>query len=179
MAVKQSPKPKSKFRLTAQVAIIIMIASFPVWMLFLGIWARHSNSTYFSLKESYDYSSRFPFAKDNSHVHFGYSAIYEGTALWKDVKTFPEFRDIEWKQIDEDYGALVRCYKFSKIHNSQVNSYIKNELWGHPKTSTSNLPLYDHRIYRGFFAEQKRESVLIEVFFDTDNNRFFYLFDAP
>jgi len=84
------------------------------------------------------------------------------------VKSHPEFKKFEWQKIDEEYGESFECYKFSKIHDSQVESYKQNKHW-------QRESFYVHRIYSGFSARPKggdRES--ISVFFDLDSNRFFY-----
>jgi len=169
MMTETTSKPKVKSKLSCIVVIAIIITS-PVWLLLLGVLARIANDSTFIVREDAKYSRQFPFLKEDiAYVHIGTDAYYEGTASWADVKK--HFNDFEWEEIDEERGEYVRCYMYSKIHKSQVQSAQNNAIGS----------FYDHKIFRGFSASKRGGKgdgrVRIEVFFDSDNNRFFYTFE--
>jgi hypothetical protein len=157
----------SKKRPGVREALLIVVLP----LCFVGFWIlafsiKHYNATRFSIQENYDHAPGFPFLiKDISHVNVGMGSFmyFEGTASsWEDVKVHRRFKNLQWQQIDEERGIVVQCYKFEKIHESQAESYAQNQ------PTTHITIFYDHRIYRGFFAEAKEGYIFEKVYFDSD-----------
>jgi len=174
-------KPQSKFKSIALTTFIIVVVTSPVWLLGLGILVRLMTDTV-SIRENVEHDSRYPFLNDISSVWSRDYAYREGTVVtsWTDVKK--HFKDFEWQQIDEEEGIIVQCYKFSKTHPSQVESRTQGKYNGF---LNENAASYDHKISHGFFAIRGTGSVMDghhrivqEVYYDSENNRFFYIWQC-
>ena len=180
-------KSKSKFKSRVLTTLFIMGVTFPVWLFGLAFLVWLVASPQMSIKENLESYSHFPFLTDISYCKGGRSNyLYcEGTVVtsWADIKK--HFKDFEWQQIEEK-GITVQCYKFSKTHSSQLESRAQNRLYGREQNKfyeeiddfIPDSPYYDHKISHGFFAERERGRIRQEMFFDSDNNRFFYRWEC-
>ena len=180
-------KSKLKSKSIVLTTLFIMGATFPVWLLGLLFFIWLISSPQISIKENLESISRFPFLTDISCYLGGNSnySYYEGTIVtsWADIKK--HFKDVEWQQIDKE-GIAVRCHKFSRTHSSQLESRTQNRYYGHEQDTfceeinayIPDSPYYDHKISHGFFARRERGRIREEIFFDSENNRFFYLWEC-